>query len=662
MTSQLRIICISVKYPVAHWIVCLVFVLNTFVALGQNSSLSLIEKFSKLSNTDQRCDFLVDSNITKMDKANYLAILTLIEEKRDDKAAFYWHYKYLYFANHFKDLSTEKYQETLAKMTKIAERRGYKVELIVTRYQTAINEVSEQKIYSSHLNCFEQIKRLGVKQFKRYAPDMILHEIGRNFHELGDNEKALECLLLAEHETMEYSSPHFQTMILNLIESIYADSKDYLKAIVYAQKVYDLNLNSSYNSIQSWYPVFWQGLSSLNIAQYMLEMGNLKEGEKYADRGYKLYVSQEDFNNIEKVDAAFDALQVLIKIKLRLGKLKEVEPLFQRVEFLKPRIESKMESFYFKPLKLYENYVLYYEAKKDYTKAFRYSKLANELQDSLDRRNDKRKLWQIESRVKSESYLSQIKLAEEDSRLQQQLRNMAILAMLLIAISAFVVYRRFKKDNKIITKQKSLLELSLGEKENLLKEIHHRVKNNLQIISGLFDKQARNTTDEMTKKLLLEGQNRVFSIALVHQNLYQTDHLSTIDIKPYIETLIKNIEKSQALDTQRIAFEVKVDDSSVDIDTAIPLGLILNELITNCYKYAFIGKLEGLISIVFHQQDNGYFLKVKDNGVGIDKHIDINDTKTLGLNLVRGLVRQLDGLFDFQVSPEGTIFTIYFKN
>ncbi len=109
------------------------------------------------------------------------------------------------------------------------------------------------------------------------------------------------------------------------------------------------------------------------------------------------------------------------------------------------------------------------------------------------------------------------------------------IALVLFVGIAFSVYRRIKNDNKIIAEQKTLLEQSLGEKENLLKEIHHRVKNNLQIISGLFDKQARQVTDEATKKLMKAGQDRVFSIALVHQNLYQSENLTTIEIKSYLE-------------------------------------------------------------------------------------------------------------------------------
>jgi two-component sensor histidine kinase len=520
-------------------------------AMGQNPSpVSTIETFRKLTTTEQRLDFLVDSNVVKMDKPTYEFILTIIEAKRDDKAAFFWYYQYIRFAQQFKVDAPEIYQKNLENMTKIAEKEGLEAELVVAQYHTTFTNfvskgLSEQEVYSSFLRSFEQIRALGVDKFKHYDLLLILQTIGGNFYALGDYEKTLECLLFTEKCSVN-GNLHIKTMILNTIECAYADTKKYPEAIVYAQKIIDLNWSNRYDTDQGWFATFWQGLASLDIASYMFEMGNFKESEKYAERGYELYKSQEDLSNSEKTVAAFDALQVLIKIKLQLGKIEESGSLLKKVEFLKSKIDFSPEVNYFKPLRFYTNYYKYYEAKKDYTDAFRYLKLANEMQDSLNRRNDIRKLWQIESRVKANSYQAQIKSAEEDSQLQQRLRNFAILVLVLFGAFAFITYRRIKKDNKTIIEQKILLERSLGEKENLLKEIHHRVKNNLQIISGLFDKQARQVTDETTRKIIKEGQDRVFSIALVHQNLYQTDNLSTIEIKSYIETLAKLLNNDKS--------------------------------------------------------------------------------------------------------------------
>ncbi|MBL7818326.1 MAG: hypothetical protein JNL70_25160 [Saprospiraceae bacterium] len=622
----------------------------------------VVAGFRQLRTSEQRMAFLSDTHIVKIDKPTYEAILTDIEAKKDAKTLFFAHYQFIRHAGHFK--SQEVFRQTIAKMLKIAKENGLKVEWVVAQFQNslqrfAVQEISEQQVYYDYLSCFEQIKLLGFDAFKNYALDIILHEIGRNFYQLGDYDKALECL--SDAEKVAIKGNHFHTLILNLIESIYANRKDFPHAIAYAQKIYEVNLNNKLSPNQdpkNWYPIFWRGLSSLDIAQYLFEMGNFEQGEAYADRGYELYKAQEDLNDMDKVVAAFDALQVLIKIKLQLGKLNEVEALFKKVETLKPRINLSEDINYFKPLRLYQNYTQYYEVKKDLINAYRYLKLATDMQDSLNRRNDKRKLWQTEMRVKADRYQAQIKSAEEESHLQERLRNIAVAALLLFVGFAFVVYRRIKKDNTIIKEQKALLETSLGEKETLLKEIHHRVKNNLQIISGLLEKQALKSHDATTRKLMKEGQNRVFSMALVHQNLYQSNNLNAIEIKFYLNMLTQHIKQSHATLEQNIQVDLKADDSTVSIDTAIPLGLILNELITNCYKYAFTGRQKGKITVIFHQNEKDLYLCVSDNGVGLPEDFDIQKTNSLGMNLVRGLVRQMNGKLKFRSNTEGAVFEI----
>lgn len=627
-------------------------------------SAGILEDFGRLSDTEQRCRFLADSNITTFDKATYDALPALIARKKDDKAMFLWYLQYFRFSNHFGIHSIDEQHDIFNKMAQFAQQKGMKAEIVVTQMLAARdrhqdhNVSGEQEAYSTYLRSYEQIKELGFEQFKRYALDFILFSVGRNFYELGDTERALECLLAGEqHSTTKLSVVH--TLILNLIETIYAGNRDYPHAMAYAQKIYDINyqLNPTQDTAH-WETRFWQGLSSLNMANYLYETNQFQSCEQYANRGYELSKIGGNFNESPKVIAEFEALQVLLKIKLRLGKINEAEPLFQRMEQLKPHIGTGMESHYFKPIGLYENYTRYFEAKKDYTNAYRYLKLANALQDSLNRRNDKRKLWQTEMRVNADRYQAQISSAEANSRLQALLRNAAIVALLFFGIFAYIVYRRITHDNKIITRQKILLEKSLQEKETLLKEIHHRVKNNLQIISGLLEKQAGKTTDKMTRKLMKEGQNRIFSMALVHHNLYQSKDLNAIEIKSYLQMLTQHIRQSHHTDDVQVELLSDVDETTVNIDIAVPLGLMLNELITNAFKYAFKGRKEGTIKIVFRQQEARYIIRVEDNGCGLPEGWDQKNATTLGMNLVRGLTRQLDGQLNVESGNNGTVFEV----
>jgi two-component sensor histidine kinase len=158
------------------------------------------------------------------------------------------------------------------------------------------------------------------------------------------------------------------------------------------------------------------------------------------------------------------------------------------------------------------------------------------------------------------------------------------------------------------------------------------------------------------------GQDRVFSIALVHQALYQSENLTTIEIKSYLNSLVKNIETSQKSELQDIEIILDVDDSVVDIDLAIPLGLILNELITNCYKYAFKNRKNGEILIRFRNEQKQLVFVVQDNGEGLPANFDFYKSISVGISLVRGLIRQIGGNLDLESSNSGTIFKVSCPN
>lgn len=257
--------------------------------------------------------------------------------------------------------------------------------------------------------------------------------------------------------------------------------------------------------------------------------------------------------------------------------------------------------------------------------------------------------------------------AEQAALLEQQIsasRSRFFVFLLVIAGIVLAViswgYRRAQRDKQLIREKSLLVEQSLGEKEVLLREIHHRVKNNLQIISSLLDKQARKSSDATVSKLVKEGKERIQSMALIHQNLYESEQLSGINIKSYLQELASNIQKSQAVAPNHVQLELNVADEKLDIDTAIPVGLILNELLTNCYKYAFPPEKGGTIKVDFHKKDDQYFLQVSDDGQGFTPEQGDNKTKSLGLSLVRGLVRQLEGTLEWLQVGQGASVVIRF--
>jgi two-component sensor histidine kinase/methyl-accepting chemotaxis protein len=211
------------------------------------------------------------------------------------------------------------------------------------------------------------------------------------------------------------------------------------------------------------------------------------------------------------------------------------------------------------------------------------------------------------------------------------------------------------------------LQNSLSEKEVLLKEIHHRVKNNLQVISSLLYLNSKKITDKNALYMFKESQNRVKSIALVHERLYQSKNLGRIDFKDYVQKLITDLFRSYAVNQSMIELDLDIKDISISIDLAVPCGLIINELISNSLKYAFPNyedeNKKGLIKINFNKNGNEeLILKVSDNGIGITQsEIEEKKKNSLGLQLIETLVTQLEGSLEID-SNSGTSFIIKFKD
>ena len=203
------------------------------------------------------------------------------------------------------------------------------------------------------------------------------------------------------------------------------------------------------------------------------------------------------------------------------------------------------------------------------------------------------------------------------------------------------------------------LEVSLKEKELLLKEIHHRVKNNLQIISSLLSLQTDNTASSDATASLKESQSRIKSMALIHEKLYRSKDLALIDFREYTESLIGSLAHSYVV-RPGVQFEVDIRDVSLDIDNAIPCGLIINELVSNSLKYAFTAKNAGTIRVSLKKEGEQYKLVVSDDGAGLPAGVDFRNTTSLGLQLVVTLTEQLNGTIEHPAG-KGTTFIITFS-
>lgn len=203
------------------------------------------------------------------------------------------------------------------------------------------------------------------------------------------------------------------------------------------------------------------------------------------------------------------------------------------------------------------------------------------------------------------------------------------------------------------------LEESLSEIEILLSETHHRVKNNLAVVSGMLDLQLLSSEDEQIKTVLTDSRNRIKSMSLIHESLYQFNNLAQIEFGRYLYTLTDEIRKTYPSLSNNIILNREFDTIHLSVSRAIPCGLLVNEILSNAYKYAFVGRVNGIINMSFVKEDEDYVLIIKDNGVGFDKK-ESDTNSSMGTSLIEAFSKQLKGEYLYTIE-NGTIFKFKFK-
>ncbi|MEP7376459.1 MAG: histidine kinase dimerization/phosphoacceptor domain -containing protein [Chitinophagaceae bacterium] len=301
---------------------------------------------------------------------------------------------------------------------------------------------------------------------------------------------------------------------------------------------------------------------------------------------------------------------------------------------------------------LVENYVhvsTIYEKLKDYPSALVYQKKARLLRDSTASKESDKAMSELLTKYETEKKQVTINSQQQQLSQQQRVQWLSMGVAALLAVLLFVGYRSYRARNKT----NKLLAAKNAENELLLKEIHHRVKNNLEVVSSLLALQSAQIDDPNTKEAMQEGQNRVQSIGIVHQKLYQGENLGAIEMKDYFINLSENILDSFGAD-EKVQIECAMEKLNIDIDTAVPLGLIVNELLTNTLKYAFPDGRNGKVQIRLEKSKDGILqLQVSDNGVGKS---GLTKGTGFGGQLVALLTKQLSGSMREEVNNGTNIF------
>ena len=433
----------------------------------------------------------------------------------------------------------------------------------------------------------------------------------------------------------------------NNLAGAYLKQKDYNEALTYYRLTKEIDEKDGYT---------WGIFNSYhNIGNVQL---HTKEFDQAFNNLQKAYDLQKEIGSIQELNMTENKLGYAAA---KLGKS-------EGIPLLKHALEVSRENDYLHEEEQTLKYLSeVYEDRNDLTKALSYHKAYKTLSDKIYRQQVDAKTDELQVQYETAEKEQEIASLSAENKIQvlelnqaRQMKWALMLGLLGLALFAALLYRnnRFRRQvNAALTQQNILIEQNLAEKEMLLKEIHHRVKNNLQIVSSLLNLQSRNVHDEAARDAMREGQNRVKSMAIIHQNLYQEDDLIGVDTGQYIAKLTDSLRRSYNIDPDRISITTDIEAGKQDVDLMIPLGLITNELISNALKHAFTDGRQGHISVSLKRENNNLKLSVKDNGVGIpDKDVS-NTSASMGMKIVHAFTSKLKGQLSVH-EDEGTEFIL----
>jgi len=482
-----------------------------------------------------------------------------------------------------------------------------------------------------------------------------LNNIGNIYQALSNLDKALEYLQQARDMYKSIGDSIGVAMAVHNIGIIYHDMGDYDKALEYYFQSMQTDIDrddkagiaASYN----------------NIAIVYDEMNELDKSLDYYKRS--LALSEMIIDNYSIANTTNNMGYLFLKMNQPENAYKHFTDALNIAQDIGAQ-EIIKES--------YDGLFQYYQRKNDFQKSLEFYKRLEDIKDSLFSISTQKQIAKLQLQYDLESKEREIGLLQKDNEIKKlQLNRQKNLRYFFIAILIFLVFiilliyyayitkirmtKNLLKEIEERAKIEEQLKLSLKEKNVMLKEIHHRVKNNMQIISSLLHLQSKYITDERSLEIFQDSQDRIRSMALVHEKLYRSSDFSSIDFSEYIKDLVDNIHLPEF---DNIAISIDVENVSMDINKAIPCGLIINELVTNAFKHAFPGEREGKIEITMNLHDKeSFILVVSDDGIGMPEELDFRTTTSLGLQLVTGLVRQLQGNIDVDKST-GTKYTIIF--
>lgn len=389
----------------------------------------------------------------------------------------------------------------------------------------------------------------------------------------------------------------------------------------------------------------WMGISYMNYGNSKVYSEDYPKAIEYYNQAEAL-VKYNQFPLLYAVSETGigTALTKQKKYSLALPRLTEGLKIGKKIKHVEQIIES------------YNALADYYSETRNFENAYQLSTESQKLKDSVLTATQDQNMANALTKFESEKKDAQLKvLALETEKAEQQRRlysYLAIAGLLMASLIGFFLFKN-KKKNALLAKQKALLETTVDEKNVLLKETHHRVKNSFQIVSSLLYLQSENIEDKEAKLAMQEAQNRVRSMVLIHQKLYSKDQLVGINTQEYFSDLANDIFESHQFIDNAISYTLDVEPVVLNIETITPLGLVLNELITNVIKHAFDPVTnKSAMHILFKREGERLLLEVVDNGKGMTSEIKEN---SFGIQLINALAKKLKATLNFTLGEsDGT--------
>ena len=532
---------------------------------------------------------------------------------------------------------------------------------------------------------------LARSEFEKLGEQMpiasISNGLGLVHHARGDYQNALEAYQRALRIFQEEGHKKYEAIMLNNIGRVHNSQKNYDKALEYYKGYLrisstlkdSLQMSTAYNNIGS----LFIDIHQLDSSRHYLEQGmalqkNLSDhgglstslnnlgkvynlmqeyltGKEYNEEAFRLSTLSQD-----KKTQAFSLLE-LSKSYFNLNNPDKARSNANTGLQLALEMDDKNLTFL-----LHEQ--LYRILKSSNPEiALSHLEIAFTLKDTLLNQENIEALTTMElqyafdkKELVQQQRIDNLELQEKYRIAQLRNQYFAIAGLILGLLGLTWFFIQLRSRNRMILAQNELINRALEEKNILLKEIHHRVKNNLQVISSLLGIQSRKVKDKAAVDALKEGRTRVQSMSLIHQDLYKHDDLKGISIREYFDKLVRNLFDTYNLHREAISIEAEIDDLLLDIDTIIPLGLILNELISNALKYAFPHNT-GEVEVTLKEKDNKLHLMVLDDGVGIDNPNKVISDESFGYDLILSLVDKLEGHLDISIQG-GTKVEITLSN